>query len=92
MTGDDVTGDDVTGDEMTGDDMTRYDVVVDNEECVSAGKCVASARGFFVFDDDQIAYVDETGPRPDDAALLRIARACPSGAIRLRRDGVDLEL
>lgn len=71
---------------------TGYEVVVDTDECVSAGKCVASARGFFVFDDDQIATVDATGPRPDDAALMRIARACPSGAIRLRRDGVDLDL
>ena len=56
------------------------------------GKCVASAPGFFVFDDDQIASVDQSGPRPDDATLLRIARACPSGAIRLQLDGVDVEI
>lgn len=69
-----------------------YEVVVDQEECVSAGKCVASAPGFFVFDGDQIATVDEAGPRPDDETLLRIARACPSGAIRLRRNGTDIEI
>lgn len=68
------------------------DVVVDSDECVSGGKCVASARGFFVFDDDQIAHIDPTGPRPDDATLLRIARACPSGAIHLFRDGVEVEI
>ena len=40
----------------------RYTVVLDTDECVSAGKCVASAPGFFVFDDDQIASVDQAGP------------------------------
>ena len=74
------------------DQASAYEVFLDTDECVSAGKCVASAPGFFVFDDDQIASVDPSGPRPDDATLLRIARACPSGAIRLRRDGVDVEI
>lgn len=68
-----------------------YEVTVDQDECVSAGKCVASAPGFFVFDDDEIATVDGSGPRPDDDALLRIARTCPSGAIRLTRDGEPVE-
>ena len=69
-----------------------YEVVVNQEECVSAGKCVASAGGYFVFDADQIADVDPSGPRPDDVTLLRIARACPSGAIRLMKDGIDVEI
>jgi ferredoxin len=70
----------------------RYEVSVDTDECVSAGKCVASAPGFFVFDDDEIATVDHDGARPSEEAILHIARTCPSGAIRLRLDGVDLEL
>jgi len=69
-----------------------YEVAVETDECVSAGKCVASAPGFFVFDDDEIATVRHDGPRPDDDTLLRIARACPSGAIKLRLDGVDVEV
>lgn len=70
-----------------------YRVTVDQDECVSAGKCVATAPGFFVFDDDEIATVDTEGPRPDDEALLRIARACPSGAIRLSdADGTPVEI
>jgi len=72
--------------------ISGYEVVVDQEECVSAGKCVASAVGYFVFDADQIAEVDPSGPKPDDATLLRIARACPSGAIRLMKDGIDVEI
>jgi ferredoxin len=70
----------------------KYDVILDTDECVSAGKCVASAPQFFVFDDDEIATIDRAGDRPDDVALLRIARGCPSGAIKLQLDGVDIEL
>ena len=69
-----------------------YDVELDSDECVSAGKCVASAPGFFVFDDDEIGTVDQDGPRPGDDALLRIARGCPSGAIKLFVDGTEVEL
>jgi len=69
-----------------------YEVQLDSDECVSAGKCVASAPGFFVFDDDEIGTIDHDGPRPAEDALLRIARGCPSGAIKLFVDGVEVEL
>jgi ferredoxin len=69
-----------------------YEISVDTDECVSAGKCVASAPGFFVFDDDEIATVSPDGPRPSEEAILHIARTCPSGAIKLTLDGVQLEL
>jgi ferredoxin len=67
-----------------------YEVTVDRDECVSAGKCVASAPGFFVFDDDELSTVMPDGPRPADEALVRIARACPNGAIHLWRDGTEI--
>ncbi len=69
-----------------------YEVVLNEDECVSSGKCVASATGFFVFDADEIAAIDRETAQPDDATLLRIARQCPSGAIALRLDGVDVDL
>lgn len=69
-----------------------YEVELDSDQCVSAGKCVASAPGFFVFDDDEIGTVDRSGPPPTDDALLRIARQCPSGAITLSVDGVPVDL
>ena len=67
-------------------------MTLDSDECMSSGKCVASAPAFFVFDDDEIATIDPAGTQPDDDALLRIARACPSGAIKLSRDGVEIDL
>jgi len=69
-----------------------YDVILDSDVCVSAGRCVAVAPGFFVFDADEISTLDAAGPRPDEESLLRIARSCPSGAIRLLRDGVDVDI
>lgn len=71
---------------------SALEVLVDTEECVSAGRCVGAAPGFFAFDDDELATVDPNGPRPSDEVLMRIARQCPSGAIRLRRDGQDVEV
>lgn len=67
-------------------------VWIDRDECVSAGRCVSSAPGFFVFDDDELATVQAEGPRPDDDTLLRIARACPNGAIHVARDGVEIPI
>ncbi len=69
-----------------------YTVRVESEECVSAGKCVASAPGYFVFDDDELSTIDPDGTKPDDATLLRVARACPSGAIHLFADGDEVDL
>lgn len=69
-----------------------YEVALDQDECVSAGKCVLAAPGFFVFDDDEIAMVDTAASPPDDATLLRIARQCPSGAIKLVLDGEPIDL
>jgi ferredoxin len=68
-----------------------YEVTIDSEECVSAGKCVASAPAFFVFDDDEIGAIDPNGIQPADEAIIRIARQCPSGAIKLWLDGVQVE-
>jgi ferredoxin len=69
-----------------------YEVWIDTDECVSAAKCAASAPEFFTLDDDGLGAVIPGATAPDDAVLLRIARNCPSGAIRLRRDGVDVDV
>lgn len=69
-----------------------YEITIDTDECISAGKCVLAAPELFAFGDDELATVRPSGPRPDDATLLRIARTCPSGAIQLVADGVRVEL
>ncbi len=69
-----------------------YDVRLDGDECLSSGKCILAAPDFFVFDDDQIATIADDAPRPADEVLLRAARHCPSGAIALLDDGVEIDL
>jgi ferredoxin len=68
-----------------------YEVEIDQDACVSSGKCVASLGELFAFDDQELATVRPDGRPADDATLLRIARQCPSGAIRLSDGGVPVE-
>jgi len=72
--------------------MAGYEVQVERDECVSAGKCVASGPGYFVFDDEELSMIAHDGTKPDDETLLRVARACPSGAIHLFADGDEVDL
>lgn len=69
-----------------------FQVRIDRDECISAGRCVLAAPSFFEFDDDEIASVDPDAEHPDDATLLKIARQCPSGAIKLSQDGAAVDL
>lgn len=71
---------------------SQLQIRIDQSECVSAGRCVAAAPDLFHFDDDELAVVDEQASLPDDDTVIRIARACPNGAIHVVRDGVDIEL
>lgn len=65
---------------------------VDEDACVSSGKCVADAPVVFEFDDDEIARATGSTGDLDRDGLVRIARACPSGAIRLIAGDVEIEL
>ena len=69
-----------------------FEVSIDRDACISSGKCVQSAPGFFQFDDDELASVVDGAEPPDDGTLLRIARACPAEAVILRRDGEIVDL
>jgi ferredoxin len=60
-----------------------YRSTVDKDVCISSGKCVADAPGAFAFDDDEIAEAVPDHPGLSDDALVELARACPSGAIRV---------
>ncbi|HXV91892.1 MAG TPA: ferredoxin [Pseudonocardia sp.] len=64
-------------------DRIHYRIEVDGAVCISSGKCVADAPDVFRFDDDEVAELVPGAPRLPDAEILDIARACPSGAIRV---------
>lgn len=61
---------------------------VDEDTCISSGKCVADAPGAFEFDDEEIAHATALSASLDRERLVTIARTCPSGAIRVF-DGDD---
>jgi ferredoxin len=60
-----------------------YRVEIDSDVCISSGMCVSEAPDLFRFDSDDIAEVVPGGPALPDAALLRLARTCPSGALQV---------
>ncbi len=58
-----------------------YRVEIDQDECMSSGRCVADFPETFGFDDDELAVVRPEAAGLDDRQLLRAARNCPSRAI-----------
>lgn len=64
-----------------------FSVAVDQDLCMSSGRCVAEAPGAFVFDDDELAVAVAGQPGIPDDELLAIARGCPSGAISVQDAG-----
>jgi ferredoxin len=70
-----------------------YSVSIDKDVCISSGKCVADAPAAFRFDDEELAEPISDHPPLSDAALLDIARNCPSGAITVQdAEGEPLDL
>ena len=67
-----------------------YKVEVDQDLCISSGKCVSDLPTVFAFDEDQLATVTGTDHAIDDVRLLRLARNCPGQAISLRDEHGDL--
>lgn len=58
-----------------------YRITIDQDECMSVGRCVADFPAGFGFDDDELATVLPTIGELSDRQLLRAARNCPSRAI-----------
>jgi ferredoxin len=60
-----------------------FRVEVDQDECMSSGKCVANHPDTFDFDDDELVVLTSDAPAASDEVKLHAARNCPSGAITL---------
>lgn len=63
-----------------------FEVRVDQDVCISSGRCVADFPAAFSFDEDEIAQVTGATALSEDERLEAV-RGCPSGAIQLWRDG-----
>lgn len=58
-----------------------YSVHIDQELCVSSGKCVGDAPGAFAFNDDELAQAGPEAASLPAERLFAIARNCPGQAI-----------
>jgi len=65
------------------------EVEIDREVCMGSGNCVYEAPGVFDLDDDSVAFVLDPTASPEDK-VLAAAQKCPTHAITVRRDGVEL--
>ncbi len=65
------------------------EVEIDREVCMGSGNCVYEAPGAFDLDDDSIAFVVDLAVSPEDK-VIAAARKCPTQAITVRREGVNL--
>ncbi len=67
-------------------------VEVDRDVCISSGKCVADLPELFRFDDDELAELVPGASLPSVEVQLDLARACPSGALRVFDGDEELDV
>jgi ferredoxin len=68
-----------------------YRIDVDQDACLSSGKCVADAPDLFRFDGDEIAERVPGAVPASDGRVIDLARACPAGALVVT-DGSGAEI
>jgi len=62
-------------------------VVVDQNLCMSSGKCLGDAPEAFFFGDNELAHATPDAGSLDEAHLVAIARNCPGQAITVTGEG-----
>jgi ferredoxin len=68
----------------------EYTVTIDKDVCLSSGRCVLDEPGAFRFDGDELAEPAAGAAALPEDRLRAVARACPSGAIRLYAGGREV--
>ncbi len=65
------------------------DVRVQRARCIATKSCMSAAPHTFALDPTRVAAVTDAGGDPDDD-VITAAEACPTGAISVYRDGVQI--
>ncbi len=65
------------------------EVRVNRARCIATQSCMHAAQGVFELDEQRIATVRDPEAEPLDA-VVEAAESCPTGAISVFRDGVQL--
>lgn len=71
--------------------MVTLRAEVDEDTCMSSGKCVADAPTAFRFDADEIAQAIDGASSLDRAELMSVVHNCPAEAIRLYDGQLQVE-
>tara|TARA_B110000014_G_scaffold108823_1_gene74584 strand:- start:132 stop:347 length:216 start_codon:yes stop_codon:yes gene_type:complete len=67
-----------------------YRILLEVDDCMSSGKCVADYPSAFEFDEEELANIKENHDLSDEQCI-RAARNCPSRAISvIDEDGVEI--
>jgi ferredoxin len=67
-------------------------IELDQDECLSSGKCIVDQPGAFGFDDDELVVALPGLADLTDEQLVAAARRCPSGAILVFDGDTQVEL
>jgi ferredoxin len=73
------------------EEVAVLEVMVDRRRCQGAGECVHLAPASFRIDENVTAVAIQP-PGDDEAALVEAACSCPNSAIRVFRDGVEIDV
>jgi ferredoxin len=65
---------------------------VDEDLCISSGRCVLEGPGSFEFSEEQIAHAVDGAQGLGEVSLLKIARGCPASAITLFRGDEPVDI
>ncbi|MEN3315554.1 MAG: ferredoxin [Acidimicrobiaceae bacterium] len=65
------------------------DVRVQRARCIATKSCISAAPHTFALDPTRVATVTDAGGDPEDD-VITAAEACPTGAISVYRDGVQI--
>jgi ferredoxin len=68
----------------------KLEIVINRDKCMGSGNCLFWAPRAFDLDDEGISVVLDPA-EADESKLVQARQGCPTGAISLWRDGVEVE-
>ncbi|HEY5252865.1 MAG TPA: ferredoxin [Acidimicrobiales bacterium] len=68
----------------------KLQILINGDKCMGSGNCAFWAPQAFDLDDDGLSVVLEPA-QADESQLFQAREGCPTGAISLWRDGVEVD-
>jgi ferredoxin len=68
----------------------KLEIVINRDKCMGSGNCLFWAPQAFDLDDEGISVALDPA-EAEESQLVQAREGCPTGAISLWRDGVEVE-